>query len=965
MEKAIAISSILKLFVFATVMLFCTNLQAQVEVRKNGLTKVSGQILFTTSKTIGIKFYSDFISRGEEVYDIPIVENKFSITFQLNYSTPIFLVYDGEEIPLYLDPGDNLYVNAQGNDFSRSITFAGQGAGKSRYLKNLRNVFSERNSDDVFYELVERDPMDFRRYMDRLYQKVLNFHLNLNYQIKKDFSAEFEEYIRADIDYWYAYNLLRYRVEHPLSNGISDPIELPADYYSFLDEIMISNENALSNANYLFFLDQYLAFRNHLLDTDSDVSFLSNNFKVSVSSMLIFKEPNSPPILAEVKKGSPLKYSGKRTDYTSDIQIKGEIKNDYWYQVTTNQGHIGWVHGAGVQKESLENNSMQSKLSFSSDSKLKNVYQFFSGKPLYHILANDLYWNLSNLTPLKREERINDFIAINPYQNYDSILYYSFYQNLEIPPSAEAIIKIAQDINFQSIDGAVKILANNPKENLIGPPAPVKLETSRENLIAEKGATSRTESPKNNIKIPARKYAASDYVSIDPRPAKRSTKLSSISGRIDFPSGVKPSLLIYSDPITFQEIIHEFEVNEMNTFELSLNLAEPAIGVFRYGKQEVPLYLEPGDLMQIKFSGKNFLHSLQFAGKGAAHNNYLKEQTLRFSRMEKDARKQAEFLSEHRYTQLMDKIKLEKNGFLKSSRFAAQFSERFKVFAQADIDYWYAYLRLNYPWEYGFANGMDGPMKMPKSYFKFLQELSVSAEGVLPNANYAYFLDQFIEYQSEQVENKKLTDHQLIEKYLSGEPAAYFLAKKYSIACKRGKAKMEGQNIKSFIEDNPYEIYNDVLRLVYNEAKGLEVGMMAPNFTLKDVQGKEISLHDLKGKVVYLDFWATWCSPCLMQMKNSKSWKSKFQNEEVVFLYLSLDKNKTTWENFVKNNKTKDLHLIASGGDVYKSQVAKLYKVKKLPTYFLIDKNGRIAFQPERGQNITRVEEKIIELLRE
>ena len=958
MGKAIEVSSILKIFLCVSMLLFFSKINVQAEVKRSGITKISGQINFATSGTVGVKFYRDFISRGEEVYDIPLVDNKFSVTFQLNHSSPAFLIYNGEEIQLYLDPGDELFINAQGNNFAKSITFAGHGAGKSRYLKNVNDVFLERNSDYVFYELVERDPMGFRKFMDRLHQKMKRFYQSLNAESKKDFSPEFEQYVKADVDYWYAYNLLRYRVENPLSNGIYEPIELPIEYYSFLDNLLISNEKALANPNYLFFIDQYVAFRNHLFESKSELSFFKKSMVVKAPSMLIFKEPNMPPILQEAKAGTTLKYLGEKTEFKSVIQIKNEIKEDIWYQVKTSLGQVGWVHGGGIEMEFLENKSVSSRLPFSEDSKYRNVYELFSGKTLYHILANDLFWNSSNIPQEQLEKKMMDYIEINPYQNYDSILLYTIHEDLSLPASARPFVKIAQDVKFKPTIGAVEILSPNSEK--------IPLELSVPTIIITKKEKVQNSTPKRKKALPKINYKTpTEYVNIDPRPADRSTTLSSISGRIDFSTGAKLSLLIYSDPITFQEIIHELEVNAQNNFELSLNLSEPAIGVFKYGKEKINVYLEPGDLMQIRFSGNNFRQSLQFAGKGSAHNNYLKARDLKFFQMEKDARKQAESMKGNHYSQLLERIKTDKNDFLKSSKFSSQFSERFKIFAQANIDYWCAYMRLNYPWEYGFANNMDGAMKMPKSYFNFLQLLPISIEGALPNANYVYFLDQFFDYQSEQIENKELTTNQLIEKYLKGEPAAYFKAKKLSIACKRGKAKKEGENIKYFIENNSFEGYNDVLRLVYNEAKGLQVGMVAPNFTLSDIDGKEVKLSELKGKVVYLDFWATWCSPCLMQMKNSKGWKSKFSNKEVVFLYLSLDKNRTVWENFVRINGNQGIHLIASGGDVYKSQIAKLYKVKKLPAYFLIDKDGKIAFKPERGKNVTRVEDKIAELLRD
>ena len=175
--------------------------------------------------------------------------------------------------------------------------------------------------------------------------------------------------------------------------------------------------------------------------------------------MLVFKEPNMPPILQEAKEGTTLKYLGKKTDYKSDIQIKNEIKEDYWYQVKTTSGEVGWVHGGGVEMEFLGNQSISSRLPFSEDSKFRNVYKLFSGKTLYHILANDLFWNLSNVPQEKLAQKVKDYIEINPYQNYDSILYYTIHENLDIPASAEPIVKIAQNIKFESAEGTVEILS--------------------------------------------------------------------------------------------------------------------------------------------------------------------------------------------------------------------------------------------------------------------------------------------------------------------------------------------------------------------------------------------------------------------------------------------------------------------------------------------------------------------------
>ncbi|HFC00643.1 MAG TPA: AhpC/TSA family protein [Phaeodactylibacter sp.] len=576
------------------------------------------------------------------------------------------------------------------------------------------------------------------------------------------------------------------------------------------------------------------------------------------------------------------------------------------------------------------------------------MYKLFCGKTLFYILANDLYWNTTNLSSEKLLQKLDNYIELNPYEQFDSILLYTLQEN---NPQLKSRTKIVQNIDI--------LTPPSPRVELaMGP-------TLTQVIDNPKGGSPSVSKPVKKKKIfKNRSFQPKEpFLDIDARPADRPTTLSAISGKIKNPTGAKLILMFYSDPITLEEIVHELDLKANGTFELSLNLAQPAIGVLKYGKQRADIYLEPGDLIQVRFSGNDFLETLQFAGKGAAHNNYLKDKKIKFQQSDKKTRKEAEKLKEAAYKKWVEKNKKEKNNFLNHSRYLSKFSDKFKKYATAEVEYWAAFMLLNYRWEYPLSNNMDAPMDLSKEYLTFLDSISVSQNGALPNLNYTYFLDQFFEYETDQPENKDLNMNQLIDKYLTDEPAAYFKAKKLAIACKRGKARKEAKNIAAFIENNPYEIYNDVLRLVYNEAKGLQVGRDAPDFTLTDVNGKEVMLSEFKGKVVYLDFWATWCSPCLHQMKNSKIWKSSFKNKDVVFIYVSLDKNRTSWEKFIKNNNPQGIHLIASGGDVYKSQIAKLYKVKKLPAYFLIDKQGKIAFKPERGKNITRVQDKIQMLL--
>jgi len=112
---------------------------------------------------------------------------------------------------------------------------------------------------------------------------------------------------------------------------------------------------------------------------------------------------------------------------------------------------------------------------------------------------------------------------------------------------------------------------------------------------------------------------------------------------------------------------------------------------------------------------------------------------------------------------------------------------------------------------------------------------------------------------------------------------------------------------------------------------------------LASEQNASTSLDDVfakyKGKVIYLDFWASWCNPCRKEMPYSLELQKKYQGKDVVFLYMSTDKNAQAWTDMVSQLKLTGMNYRAS--DAVKQQIYNQFNLQYIPRYVLIDKNGK------------------------
>jgi peroxiredoxin len=115
-------------------------------------------------------------------------------------------------------------------------------------------------------------------------------------------------------------------------------------------------------------------------------------------------------------------------------------------------------------------------------------------------------------------------------------------------------------------------------------------------------------------------------------------------------------------------------------------------------------------------------------------------------------------------------------------------------------------------------------------------------------------------------------------------------------------------------------------------------GTVAPDFTLVTLDGKSVTLSDYRGKIVFLNFWATWCPPCVREMPSMENLHRAMKNHDFAILAVSIDM-KSTYH--VKSFIEKRKYSFPIMHDVSKD-VARSYVVSGIPTTFIIDKKGVI-----------------------
>ncbi len=386
----------------------------------------------------------------------------------------------------------------------------------------------------------------------------------------------------------------------------------------------------------------------------------------------------------------------------------------------------------------------------------------------------------------------------------------------------------------------------------------------------------------------------------------------------------------------------DMAISETGSFSDTLRIEKEGYYSLRIGRESTPVYLTQGATLGLTLDAKEFDESLVYTGDVAAENNYL---AAKYLLSEKEmAFDKVYSLSEEDFITEVNKINTSYSELLKSSTGVSKIfiEKETKELEYAHInnienyEQYYQYLTKDisfkassslYDSYKGFNFKDTQAFENSSAYKRLLESHYGRIARDITNSNDKDIALAYLETVDKNFENGDAKDELMFNYLRYGMKANNALEEVYSLY------KKSNQN-----SDNLSKVTSS-----YKVLKSLTPGKVSPTFDYENFKGGKTSLADLKGKVVYVDVWATWCGPCKREIPSLKVLEADYHDKNIAFVSMSIDEKKDyeTWRKMVTDKELGGIQLMADND--WKSKFVTDFGIRGIPRFIIIDTEGNIV----------------------
>lgn len=349
---------------------------------------------------------------------------------------------------------------------------------------------------------------------------------------------------------------------------------------------------------------------------------------------------------------------------------------------------------------------------------------------------------------------------------------------------------------------------------------------------------------------------------------------------------------------------------------------------------DIPLYLTSGNRLNIQLDQLKPVESVEFNGRTALESSLLLELFQAITENDMQARlslkKDQEFIEANNrdYSKMLENV---------CSR-AKKIDPNFLCLVERNVHFLKQTERLYF----SMINSDSTEFNIP---ICVSNQCDLNNPQFIQLPNFGNFLTTYLSYESSENSAGRLTENfRLVDSLVTNVQVKEF-AQYLLILDEIEYFGLSAKTIELYNEFNTKtknQVYQNQLKKAYGKWNTIAKDELAPDIAALNKEGKEVHLHDLRGKVVYIDTWATWCRPCAEEMPYLNEIKEHYaNNDDVIILGISIDNDMDLWKKYLERKNMNGEQWRVEGG--FESQYTSDYLVKSIPRFILIDKEGKIV----------------------